>query len=135
MSPAEIQKHDQEARRGFTYKADGKIDEWLSHADDVKTGKPYQDDCDGLASTAVDLCCRAGLPEDRAFRLAVAASSDGSGHMVAAVMDDAGHFWVIGDTFRSAYAAERMLHKPIEYRRLSESAWREGAPWSVQSLR
>lgn len=133
MSPDEIRHCDSVARRRFTYREDGKIDEWRSHADEALAGEPYADDCDGLASTAIDLCCRAGLPEADAYRLAVFASSDGSGHMVACATDDDGRMWIIGDTFRSAYRAEQIQHKSNIYRRLSESPWRGGFPWTLKS--
>jgi predicted transglutaminase-like cysteine proteinase len=132
MLLVEVERWDGRARWNFTYEADGAIDNWLSHADEVLRDVPWKDDCDGLASTVIDLCCRAGLKEENAFRLAVFASSDGSGHMVGCVITDDGRIWIVGDTFvNEPYLAQNMRHKPHIYRRLSESVWREGALWKL----
>lgn len=143
MNFAEIKHWDDAARKNFAYLADGPKDLWRSHADDVLANKSWQDDCDGLAMTVLDLCVRAGLPMEDAFRLAVYASSDGSGHMAGGIYDDELSIWVVGDTFKAAYPAAWMLHKPNVYNRLSErridpitgkdiSQWRGGAPWIVK---
>lgn len=129
----EIISWDAKARQNFTYQADPPgEDTWRSHAADVLSGKPWSDDCDGLAETVLDLCIRAGLPITCAFRLVVRASSDGSGHMVGCIFDVVGSIWIVGDTFVPfPYPAAQMRHTPDIYNRLSEQAWRAGAPWKL----
>jgi hypothetical protein len=142
MRLTELTNWDALARAHFTYQADGAIDEWLSHADEALAGKPWFDDCDGLASTYLDLCTRAGLPLQDAYQMAVIAPN-GQGHMVACTKASEGRLWIGGDTFAPIYAAERMRHKPQIYHRLSEftidpvskqikQTWRKGAPWILQ---
>lgn len=133
MLANEIIGWDARARAQFTYQADPQgEDTWRSHFADVIANRPWSDDCDGLAETVLDLCVRAGLPVSCAFRLVVEASSDGSGHMVGCVIDVVGNMWIVGDTFvPHPYPAAAMLHKPDIYNRLSEQAWRGGAPWKL----
>lgn len=133
MLAAEVRYWDLLARRVFIYTPDGNIDEWRSHADEALRGETIRDDCDGLASTVVDLCFRAGCPEDMLNRLAVKASSDGSGHMVAGIETEDAGFIIAGDTFRAPYPAAEIRHKPIMYRKLSEPVWRDGFPFTILS--
>lgn len=129
----EIITWDRRARAQWTYISDpADKDIWRSHADDVLANRPWGDDCDGLAETVLDLCCRAGLARACAYRLVVKASSDGSGHMVGCVIDVVGRMWIVGDTFvPNPYPAEAMRHRADIYNRLSEQAWRGGAPWQL----
>src|ERR1700744_2773085 len=99
MRATEIFHWEQEARAEFSYTPDAGPDVWLSHADDVLAARPWEDDCDGLASTVLDLCNRAGLDKSDAYRLRVYASNGSGGHMVGAVKDTANQFWIVGDTF------------------------------------
>jgi hypothetical protein len=136
LTIAAIRAADARARARFTYRADGPQDEWRSHADEVEAGRAWADDCDGLASTVLDLLCRAGCPLDHAFRMAVSSTGSGTAdHMIGCVQDDQGDFWIVGDTFHACYAAGACRHQPIEYNRLDEhlpdheSLWRDGAPF------
>lgn len=132
MKYADIFRWDARARAGFTYQEDPlAFDNWRTHALDVLNGKPWADDCDGLAMTVLDLCIRDGLPMEDAFRLAVRAASDGSGHMVGCVYDDDLNIWIVGDTFEAPYMADFMRHKPNIYNRMSEQEWRAGVPWRL----
>ena len=129
-----IRAVDARARHGFTYRADGTIDSWRSHADAVLKDEFWSGDCDDLASTALDLLGRQGVAADDRYRLLV---SSGGGkrpdHMVACVRVDNGAFLIVGDTFRPTYPAVAMRHRGIFYNRLSETlpepVWREGVPW------
>lgn len=134
MRATEIFHWEQEARGEFSYTPDQGPDVWLSHADDVLAAHPWEDDCDGLASTVLDLCNRAGLDKSDAYRLRVYASNGSGGHMVGAVKDTANQFWIVGDTFAVApYPAEQLQHRPIDYNRLSETPWRGGLPWALSN--
>lgn len=137
MLATEIQQLDLAARRRFTYRRDrADRDEWRSHADQVLAGEYWAGDCDDLASTVLDLAGRDGAPLALRFRLLADASppSGRFNHMVAAIQDEAGRFWIVGDTFAPAHTAEGFLHRPFAYHRLDEyrdgdPLWRDGAPW------
>lgn len=136
MQIIEINKWDALARAGFTYQADGaatpEANRWRSYADDAIAGRPWAGNCDALGSTVLDLCTRAGIPLQDAYRLCVYASSDGSGHFVGCCSDQIGKMWIVGDTFRDApYPVVEMHHKPDIYNRLSEQVWRKGVPWTM----
>lgn len=133
MKAVDIARWDARTRRSFSYVADKDGDTWRSHAAEVLADEPWADDCDGLAETCLDLCCRTGLKTEDAYRLAVFASSDGSGHMVGCAKDDDGQLWIVGDTFSDKpYLASHMRHRPNVYNRLAEDIWREGAPWRLE---
>ena len=76
----------------FTYTTDleqfGVYDDQRSYAQTVKLGKPFKDDCDGFALTAVDLLKEAGI---WAWPIVVQASriNDYRVHMIAAFIDPA----------------------------------------------
>lgn len=122
------------ALQGFSYLADpvGK-DTWRSHAIEALAGTPWHDDCDGLAETVLDLCFQHGCALSDGYRLVVAASSDGSGHMVACINTSDVGLMICGDTFNPLpYYAEMIRHKPNVYNRLSEQSWRKGFPWTLK---
>jgi hypothetical protein len=134
MDVEAIRAIDARARQGFTYLADGSIDNWRSHADAVLRGDRWSGDCDDLASTALDLLGRQGVATEDRFRLLVSASGGKTpDHMVGCVRADDGAFLIAGDTFRPVYPAAAMRHRGIFYNRLSETSpeavWREGVPW------
>ena len=137
MDAAKIHEIELQARARFTYFPDPvDRDYWRSHGDEVLANKDWKDDCDGLASTILDLLGRAGMPLEDRYRLLVDSDHDGKpDHMIGACVDDAGDVWIVGDTFNHApYHAASMLHGPYEYNRLSEAGakpvWRGGVPWS-----
>jgi hypothetical protein len=135
MLADEARHWDSLARRVFIYTPDGAIDEWRSHAYEALNGQTIRDDCDGLASTVVHLCFKAGANLTDLYRLAVFASSDRSGHMVGCINTSDAGLLIIGDTFRSPYPAARMLHKPNIYRRLTSPDWQGGVPWILEDAK
>lgn len=131
MLADEVRHLDSLARRVFTYTPDGKIDEWRSHSYEALNALPIYDDCDGLASTVVELCFKGGAPLKDLYRIACHASSDGSGHMVGCIETKDAGFLIIGDTFRAPYPAAQIQHKPNIYRRLTSPDWQEGFPFTI----
>ena len=130
-----IRAVDAQARHGFTYRPDGAIDNWRSHADAVLKDEFWSGDCDDLASTVLDLLGRQGLAVDDRYRLLVSSSGGKTpDHMVACARAGDGAFLIVGDTYRSAYSAAAMRHRGIFYNRMNETqpeaVWREGVPWS-----
>lgn len=123
---------DRMARAGFTYTPDDGPDRWRSHYDDVLAGRDYEDDCDGLGSTFLDLLHRHfGMALEDLYQLVVDSKGKGPDHFVGCAYSD-NDFHIGGDTFYPAvYRASVMQHKPVKYRRLSEppDLWREGAPF------
>lgn len=79
----------------FTWTADieqyGVMDDRRSHAQTVLAGKPFKDDCDGFAITAVDLMRDIKIP---AWTISVSLPFDGGDHMVAAYVAD-GVTWAL----------------------------------------
>lgn len=132
MDTRDIRAADLSARAKFTYLPDppGR-DTWRSHADDVLAGRPWQGDCDDLASTVLDLMFREGELLANLYRLRV--SSQGTetvDHMIACTWDYRGTAWIVGDTFGEAYPAKVCRHRALSYQSLDDlSTWREGAPW------
>lgn len=117
---------DEAAREGFTYVADpGNSDTWRSHADQVLAGQPWSGDCDDLASTAADLLIRMGVPRDRVWLVLVdtRGKTGTFDHMVAATVDDAGQYWVVGDTARSAYPLQWLPYSVFGQMRVSDGIW------------
>lgn len=131
LAADQVRHLDSLARRVFIYTPDGKIDEWRSHSYEALNGLTIRDDCDGLASTVVELCFKSGARLSELYRLAVFASSDGSGHMVGCVETSDEGFLIVGDTFRSPYSATQIQHKPNIYRRLTSPDWQEGFPFEI----
>lgn len=137
MNAIEIIQADATARRGFSYQEDpAKWDNWRSHADEALSGRPWQGDCDDLASTFLDILCRRGAALDQLYRLIVSSTRSATpDHMIAGVRADDGVFWIGGDTFGPAYRAATMQHRPIYFNRLSEAGrfpvWRKLTPWEA----
>ena len=103
---------DLATRLNFTYVSDdvqyGK-DEWHSHYAEVKAGKNWQDDCDGLAETTIDYLAKEGVPRDHMWRLLVSVEKSGVvDHMVAVVATDDGKYYVVGDTGGPTYELKYM---------------------------
>lgn len=141
MLGIDIRAVDTLARSRFTYKV---IDTavWGVYAKQALAGAAWAGDCIDLVSTAMELLAERGQPLNRLWRLLVIdQDSDPSvtqpDHAVAAVEDDAGDFWVIADTFATAYPASEMKHRPFCSNRMDEIApdneptWRAGLPWTV----
>ena len=134
MTPAQVAHWDAKAREQFVYLADGALDTWRSHADEVLAGFAWEGDCDDLVSTALDLMARAGLPLASCYRLIVDAAGKPGDHRVGAALGDDGALYIVGDTFAACYPAGAMAHVPGQYQRMDEAAdhperWRQGAPW------
>lgn len=141
----EFASWDAKTRDNFSYQPDpSDRDTWRSHYDDVMKGRPWCGDCDDLAETVMDILCRRGLPLENAYRLVLQASDGSGGHMAGAVVDIFKTIWIIGDTYvNRPYRAEKLLHTPVKYNRLSEfkvvgenkieSTWRAGAPWTLET--
>lgn len=133
MDAERIRAVDLSARARFVYTPDpADRDTWRSHADDVLAGRVWEDDCDGLASTVLDLLARAGVALPALYRLVVDSSGCGrADHMIACAWDAAGACWIIGDTFGEAYPAKDCRHRPLQYQRMDDAiTWRDGAPWA-----
>lgn len=108
---------DQEARKNWTYEFDdkqfGKSDDWRSHANAVLAGKHWRDDCDGLASTIIDLLIRDGYPPKYLFRCVVSSKrTDKIDHFIG-LASDGEKLWVIGDTFGPVYPIQKIKHRII----------------------
>ena len=72
----------------FTYIYDKKQylqeEHWTSHADDVKEGKAFSDDCDGFALTCCELLLEAGF--DRSIVKAIICDTEtGESHLVCGI--------------------------------------------------
>lgn len=125
-------KWDAAARKKFTG-VDDKVqykvtDDWRSHAAEVLAGLPWQDDCDGLAETTIDLLIRDGYPPEYIYRVMVASDlhhKDTVDHFVSVVFD--GYKWyVIGDTLEPMYQFKEMQWIPLFYSKVPDGAfWTE----------
>ena len=135
MHSADIKHWDAQARSGFVYTPDKQIDTWRSYATEASLGASWQGDCDDLVATVLDLLGQAGLPLTQRYRLEVGSKGSTTvNHLVGAVLSAEGQFWIVGDTFGSAYLAPEMRHTSIEYQCLSETeVIRAGAPWVLSS--
>lgn len=134
MNADRIAYWNAQARANWTYLADDGPDQWRDHSDDVLAGRAWADDCDGLAMTTVALCARDGAAPADCFRLVVEASDGSGGHMVGSMKDDAGNWWVVGDTFfPRPYPAGQMQHTPKDYNCMAniwpKPVWDTGVPW------
>lgn len=120
---------DATARKKYTYVTDaeqyGVEDQWTSHADTVLAGKPWKDDCDGLASTVLDLLARDGYAPDLMYR-AMVSSTGGKvvDHMIG-ICSDSTTLYVVGDTFGPTYSLKKIQHRIIAVSRVSD-----GIKWS-----
>lgn len=118
-------KWDHAARERFTYVTDdvqfGVTDDWRSHADDVLAGKHWKDDCDGLASTVLDLLARDGYDPSLMYRAVVDSTGKGDkiDHFVG-IVSDGSELFVVGDTFGPVYPIKEMRHKLVAVSRVSE---------------
>ena len=139
MKSAQIIETDAYVRKNFVYRPDPDLaDTWRSHVSELSSQRPWHGDCDDLTSTLLDQLSQLGVPLHDLFMLMVSTSFkiDHANHLVGAVLDDEGRFWIVGDTFRPAYRAESIQHIGIKYRRLNE--WgvdgrpllRLGYPWT-----
>lgn len=136
MESSKIKELDALSRKTFTYKTDGKIDTWRSHADEALAGSKWVGDCDDLGSTVLDLLHRNGQPLDKCWRLYVDSqrrSSDPKNmdHLVACTVDSEGNWWIVGDTFGPSYSIERMRHIGTCFQRMDKAleAPQAGVPW------
>ena len=121
-----------------------------SHLPAVLAGQPWTGDCDNLAATFLDYCrqeCGAALED--LFEMIVCAPVNGvvpdppvTNHCIACVYirnagtapspADPDAIFIGGDTFGTLYASSTLWqvgHKPIKYRCLAETFWRDGAPF------
>lgn len=117
-------KWDTLARAHYTYEYDDiqyrQGDDWRSHADDVLAGARWKDDCDGLASTVIDLLDRDGYESDKMFR--VICSSTGTqtpDHFVGMASDGEG-LYIVGDTFGPVYSVKKIQHRILAVSRISD---------------
>jgi hypothetical protein len=128
---------DKSAREHFTYRPDGAINTWRSHADEVLAGGEWFGDCDDLASTVLDMLGRDGVALSDRYRLLVSTThASKPNHMVGCVRAADGAFYIVGDTFAPFYPASVIAHRCIFYNQLSEAfpnaVWREGNPWRAK---
>jgi hypothetical protein len=117
-------KWDQEARKNWTYEFDnkqfGKTDDWRSHANAVLAGKHWRDDCDGLASTIIDLLVRDGYPPNKLWRCVVSSKkTDKIDHFIG-LAHDGEQMYVIGDTFGPIYPVKKIPHRIIAVSNLTD---------------
>jgi hypothetical protein len=134
LSSKELKKADLAARTKFSYRPDGFLDTWRSHADQVIQGVSWAGDCDDLSSTVLDLLGRRGVPLRDRYRVLVSMAKNGKvDHMIGLTVDNKGKFWVVGDTNQQIYPARAIYYQALEYNRLSEvvngePVWRKGFP-------
>ncbi len=123
MNADQIKQIDAQARHRFTYLADA-VDEWRSHADDVKANRQWEGDCDDLASTTLDLLSQNGMSPENMYRVMVS-STGGTiiDHMIGYARDDPGVLWVVGDTFGASYKVSDMSHVEIQYSPCTDIVW------------
>jgi len=121
------------APKRFTYTAD-KVENWRSSAramlDDPKFH--LRDDCDGLASTVLELLAISGVPLDKLWRVVVkspqAGANDYIDHMVGMVEVNSGRRYIVGDTFSEGkpVPVDRCVHTLVETSCLDEGVlWRK----------
>ena len=123
------------APRRFTYTAD-KIENWRSSAramlDD--SGFHLRDDCDGLASTVLELLAISGVPLTKLWRVVVLSPQAAPGayidHMVGMVEVDSGRKYIVGDTFSEGkpVPVDRCPHKIVETSCLNDGVLWRAAP-------
>ena len=129
MTEATIRDMDARVRKGFTYVSDVK-DTWRIHSTAVMTHQPWQGDCDDLASTTLDVMARHGQPLDKMWLVIVASQAGAkiSGrldHLVAVVEDNAGEFWVVGDTSGKVTPLAEMAYRPLTFAAMSDMQWHD----------
>lgn len=134
MKSSKIREIDNYVRAKYTYKYDRpEKDEWRSRHTEVLAGKPWQGDCDDLASTTAYMLTKYGLPLSSAWLCLVDSSGDGKiDHAIAMCKDDEGKTWVIGDTFGQnlggAYPLKQMKHALKKWCRYDDILmWYEGS--------
>ncbi len=113
-----LRRCDSDARKRFTYEKDD-VDQWRSHAEDVKAKHYWRGDCDDLTSTVCHLAIEDGFhKEDLWFAMV---SDDGSkmvNHLVGLAWTTSG-LVVIGDTHSDGvYKVEKMKHRLLFIHRL-----------------
>lgn len=138
MHSTDIKALDNRCRDHWTYRINDTA-KWRSYGDEVLARQPWFGDCTDLVSTVFDLMGRQGVPLKVRWRLLVVAqdtSEVAPNHMVGAVLDDDGEWWIVGDTYGGTYHATSLLHRPVCFNRLDETlpvtheaVWREGVPW------
>lgn len=117
----------------FTYTSD-KVENWRSHATELLVDKKYhmKDDCDGLASTVLDLLARSGVPLKNLWRVVVKSPQADANtyidHMIGMVKLDNGRRYIVGDTFSQGkpVPVDRCPHTLVE-----TSCLEEGIMWRV----
>ena len=126
MNAYQIAEIDNRVRLKFTYVRD-EYDMWTSYADEILRGENIKGDCDDLASTVLDIMAREGADPAKMYRAQVSTTKTGPvDHMVGMITDDLGRLWIVGDTFKSAYRANRMSHRLVKTAKLSEGlGWRK----------
>lgn len=116
---------DKKVKEQFTYKTeDG--DSWKTSAKEVLNGEHFQDDCDGLAYTCLDLASAAGVDTHRLLRMMVSSpisKTGGIDHMIGGYEDDKGNIWVFGDTFGPPKTLDSSGHKLKKWARLDSKKW------------
>ena len=115
LTYSRLRELDRLARQRWTYVNDFPKDRWLSYADHVLAGLPWQGDCDDLSATVLDLITRQGHPpKDCDYLMVDSTGGTKIDHMVGLVLSPEGEQYVIGDTFGSIYSVGRMRHTPIQ---------------------
>lgn len=141
MNSAGIIAADAQAKRGWTWLADNPgADIWTDHSADVLAGRDWQGDCDDMTATTLKLLSLQGVPDSQLFRVRVL-TEDGippADHMIGAVVDENGQFWMVGDINEpGAIGAAACPYTAYDYQRLDEwvdaktPLMREGFPWQV----
>lgn len=123
----EIAQISIETKTNFVYKSDV-TDNWRVHSSQVMDKKMWFGDCDDLASTTLDMLIRAGQPRNRAWLVLADVEHKASlDHLVAMVQDDAGHFWIVGDTAaQTFYPADRSKYRWVAVARMDNArAWQD----------
>lgn len=121
---AKLSKWDEAARKKFTYTTDkkqfGTEEDWRSHADAVLAGEKWGDDCDGLASTVLDLLARDNYPTELLYRAMVSSTGTNKIDHFIGIASDKERLFVVGDTFGPIYNIKKIEHKIIAVSRVSD---------------
>lgn len=124
-----IKTADMRVRANFTYTPDV-VDNWRAHSHAVLNSRPWEGDCDDLSTTALDMLGRQGQPLDRMWLVLVAAQTGNRlggrlDHLIGVVEDDAGKFWVVGDTSHTTVELKEMTYRPLVYMSAADQVWHE----------
>lgn len=111
-----IKNIHRKVHRLFTYKYDDKNylqeEHWTSHADDVNSDTPFEDDCDGFALTCCELLLEAGFDRSR-VRAIICDTETGESHLVCGV-----------DVNETTYVLDNRYDSIFDWAKKRDYTWR-----------